>query len=105
LTVFYSGFRLPVGSQGYGGCKFFYLHYVQQKKLTKDEEMATEERKIEISHDALQERAERLVALLKDRQVGLGIWHVELNESLKEFHDLLCPLFPSQDKRTMEWAK
>jgi hypothetical protein len=56
-------------------------------------DMATEKKKPEITHDALQERAEKLVALLKKRQVSVCAWHVKLSESLKEFHDLLCPLF------------
>ena len=59
--------------------------------------MATETKKPEITHDALQERAEKLVALLKEREVGMFTWHMMLNESLKEFHDLLCPLFRTKD--------
>ena len=50
----------------------------------------------EISHDRLQEEAEKLVALLKDREVGLFSWHILLNERLKTIHDILCPLFSSK---------
>ena len=55
--------------------------------------MKTENGKVEITHDLLQEKAEKLAALLKERQTGLFSWQMLLNESLKEFHDLLCPLF------------
>ncbi|MEA3453035.1 MAG: hypothetical protein U9Q96_01725 [Patescibacteria group bacterium] len=47
----------------------------------------------ELTHDDLQERAEKLVALLKDREVGLFSWHLALNGSLQELYDLLCPIF------------
>ena len=53
--------------------------------------MATE--KPEITHDALQERAEKLVALLKARELGFFAGHMMLYKSLKDLHDHLCPLF------------
>ena len=49
--------------------------------------------KIDVSHDALQEKAEKLIALLKERETGMFTWHMMLNEQLKEIHDILCPLF------------
>jgi len=58
-------------------------------------EMA-ENQKTEITHDKLQEEAEKLVSLLKDREVGLFSWHMLLNKRLKSIHDLLCPLFGSK---------
>ena len=58
--------------------------------------MAKTEQKPDVSHDRLQEEAEKLVALLKDREVGLFSWHMLLNERLKTIHDLLCPLFDSK---------
>lgn len=54
--------------------------------------MATEP-KPKITHDALQERVEKILALLHDRQEGMFTWHMLLNEALKDLHDLLCPLF------------
>lgn len=58
--------------------------------------MTKTEQKSVVSHDRLQEEAEKLVALLKDREVGLFSWHTLLNERLKTIHDLLCPLFGSK---------
>ncbi len=52
--------------------------------------------KDEVSYDKLQEEAEKLVSLLKDREVGMFSWHILLNERLKSIHDLLCPLFGSK---------
>ncbi len=61
--------------------------------------MATSETEKErdiITYDELREKAEKLVALLKERQTGYSTWHMLLNISLQEFHDLLCPLFKKQ---------
>ena len=52
----------------------------------------SEDERVGITYDLLQEKAEKLVALLKERQIGMFTWHMLLNESLKGFHDLLCPL-------------
>lgn len=58
--------------------------------------MAKTKQKSEVSYDKLQEEAEKLVALLKDRETGMFSWHMLLNERLKTIHDLLCPLFSSK---------
>jgi len=49
-----------------------------------------------VSYDELQEEAEKLVALLKERETGMFAWHMLLNERLKAFHDILCPLFKNK---------
>ena len=48
---------------------------------------------VQVSHDKLQEEAEKLVALLKERETGMFTWHMMLNDRLKAIHDILCPLF------------
>ncbi|MEK7653242.1 MAG: hypothetical protein AAB358_02080 [Patescibacteria group bacterium] len=47
----------------------------------------------EIGFDDLQQRLEKLVNLLKERETGCFTWHEMLNEQLKKLHGLLCPLF------------
>lgn len=61
-----------------------------------DTAMARTEQTSEITHDRLQEEAEKLVALLKNREVERFSWHMLLNKRLKTIHDLLCPLFGSK---------
>ncbi len=46
-----------------------------------------------VSHDELQDKAEKVFTILKKRETGLFAWHMMLNEGLKELHDILCPLF------------
>jgi len=59
--------------------------------------MAGQEVESVFSHDKLQDEAEKLLSLLKERETtGLFSWHARLNERLKTIHDLLCPLFGSK---------
>lgn len=46
-----------------------------------------------VSLDQLQDEAEKLLALLKDRQTGMMSWHFCLNERLKGFYSLIAPLY------------
>lgn len=48
---------------------------------------------MEITHDLLQQKLEKLLQLLKERETECFTWHGALNESLSELHELLCPLF------------
>lgn len=41
-----------------------------------------------ISLDDLQTEAEKLLALLKDRQTGISVWHMFLHERLENLHKL-----------------
>ncbi len=50
-------------------------------------DMATTETK-GVSLDELQEEAEWLLSLLKDRQLGLFSWHIFLRKRLQKLHDL-----------------
>lgn len=46
--------------------------------------------------DELQERAEKLAALLKAREIGLQSWNYMLVKDLKEFRDFLCLIFSAK---------
>mgnify|MGYP001562450634 CR=1 FL=1 len=53
--------------------------------------MAT--RRAYVSYDELQDEAEKLLALLKERETGMFSWHMMINERLKAIHGIICPLF------------
>lgn len=56
----------------------------------------TKKPKTGVSYDEVQAQAEKLVALLKDRETGLFSWHTCVNEQMKSLHDLICPLCKSK---------
>ena len=53
-----------------------------------------------LSLDEIQNEAEKLVSLLKERETGMFSWHMLLNERLMSLHNFLCPLFGSQHTKS-----
>ncbi len=45
------------------------------------------------SFDRLQAEAEKLVAILKERETGMFTWHMCVHSQMKVVHDLLHPIF------------
>lgn len=68
-------------------------HWKTPEEIEKERSAQTEQKQTSVTYDQLQAEAEKLVALLKDRETGVFSWHTCVHERLENLHNLLCPMF------------
>ncbi len=52
----------------------------------------------EVAYDLLQGKMEQLFSIIKLQDVGILSCHVAINKYLQDLHNILCPLFRTEDK-------